>query len=211
MALCAALFARRSSGQQRAASIEKQFRIYHEYAKRVGRTIAGVYTDIAISGESVIQRFGVRAPHEDSRRALFEAVVAETLDRVNLDQGTFEPAQAPSLRGGSHRHVRQRRDQRASHRSEGNDECAVLEGPFGEDAPGHPGARREGQGGRRAELRIHRSLTLTFRRQLCASPRDRPRWICTNCSSVRRGNSCRTARKTPDAVACVSFGRDEVS
>ena len=49
-------------------------------------TIARAYEDFAVPGGRVIQRFGVQAPHEDSRRGLIESVVAETRDRVSLFQ-----------------------------------------------------------------------------------------------------------------------------
>ena len=86
MTLRCALYARYSSDQQRAASIEDQFRVCREHAEREGWTIAGAYKDSAISGDSVILRSGVQALLEDARRGLFEVVVAEALDRVSRDQ-----------------------------------------------------------------------------------------------------------------------------
>ena len=52
----AALYARYSSDQQRAASIEDQFRICRERAEREGWTVAGSYHDASISGDSMILR-----------------------------------------------------------------------------------------------------------------------------------------------------------
>ncbi len=86
MTLRAALYARYSSDQQRAASIEDQFRICREHAEREEWKIAGAYRDAAVSGASVILRPGVQALLEDARRGLFEIVVAEALDRVSRDQ-----------------------------------------------------------------------------------------------------------------------------
>ena len=86
MTLRAALYARYSSDQQRAASIEDQFRICREHADREGWKIAGAYRDAAVSGDSVILRPGVQALLEDARRGAFEIVVAEALDRVSRDQ-----------------------------------------------------------------------------------------------------------------------------
>ena len=86
MTLRCALYARYSSDQQQAASIEDQFRVCREHAEREGWTIAGAYKDSAISGDSVILRSGVQALLEDARRGLFEVVVAEALDRVSRDQ-----------------------------------------------------------------------------------------------------------------------------
>ena len=59
MTLRCALHARYSSDQQRAASIEDQFRICREHAAREGWKIAGAYRDAAVSGDSVILRPGV--------------------------------------------------------------------------------------------------------------------------------------------------------
>ena len=86
MTLRCALHARYSSDQQRAASIEDQFRVCREHAGREGWKIAGAYRDAAISGDSVILRPGIQGLLEDARRGLFEVVVAEALDRVSRDQ-----------------------------------------------------------------------------------------------------------------------------
>ena len=86
MTLRCALYARYSSDQQRAASIEDQFRICREHAEREGWAIAATYKDSAISGDSVILRPGIQGLLEDARRGLFEVVVAEALDRVSRDQ-----------------------------------------------------------------------------------------------------------------------------
>ena len=86
MTLRCALYARYSSDQQRAASIEDQFRVCRERAAREGWKIAGAYKDSAISGDSMILRPGIQALLEDARRGLFEILVAEALDRVSRDQ-----------------------------------------------------------------------------------------------------------------------------
>ena len=86
MTLRAALYARYSSDQQRAASIEDQFRICREHAEREGWKLAGTYRDAAVSGASVILRPGVQALLDDARRGRFEIVIAEALDRVSRDQ-----------------------------------------------------------------------------------------------------------------------------
>ena len=86
MTLRCALYARYSSDQQRAASIEDQFRICRERADREGWKIAGTYKDGAVSGASVILRPGVRALLEDAGQGAFDVVVAEALDRVSRDQ-----------------------------------------------------------------------------------------------------------------------------
>ena len=86
MTLRCALYARYPSDQQRAASIEDQFRVCRERAERECWKIAGAYKDSAISGDSMILRPGIQALLEDARRGLFEIVVAEALDRVSRDQ-----------------------------------------------------------------------------------------------------------------------------
>ena len=86
MTLRCALYARYSSDQQRAASIEDQFRVCRERAEREGWKIAGAYKDSAIAGDSMILRPGIQALLEDARRGVYEVVVAEALDRVSRDQ-----------------------------------------------------------------------------------------------------------------------------
>ena len=86
MTLRCALYARYSSDQQRAASIEDQFWVCRERATREGWKVVGAYKDSAISGDSMILRPGIQALLEDARRGSFEIVVAEALDRVVRDQ-----------------------------------------------------------------------------------------------------------------------------
>ena len=52
----AALYARYSSGLQREASIEDQFRICRDHAEKAGWSVGEAYRDAAISGDSVILR-----------------------------------------------------------------------------------------------------------------------------------------------------------
>jgi len=86
MTLRCALYARYSSDQQRAASIEDQFRVCRERAAGEGWKIASTYKDSAISGDSMILRPGIQALLEEARRGTFEVLVAEALDRVSRDQ-----------------------------------------------------------------------------------------------------------------------------
>ena len=86
MTLRCALYARYSSDQQRAASIEDQFRVCRDIAGRESWKIVGAYKDSAISGDSMILRPGIQALLEDARRGMFEVVIAEALDRVSRDQ-----------------------------------------------------------------------------------------------------------------------------
>ena len=81
-----ALYARYSSDNQSAASIEDQFRICREHAARQGWTVAACYHDAAISGASMILRPGIQTLLADARRGAFDTVLAEALDRVSRDQ-----------------------------------------------------------------------------------------------------------------------------
>ncbi len=86
MILRCALHARYSSDQQRAASVEDQFRVCRERAAREGWKVVGACKDSAISGDSMILRPGIQALLEDARRGMFGILVAEALDRVSRDQ-----------------------------------------------------------------------------------------------------------------------------
>ncbi|MBS7540655.1 recombinase family protein [Ancylobacter lacus] len=81
-----ALYARYSSDNQRDASIEDQFRICREQAKREGWQVVGAYKDAGISGSSMILRPGIQALLQDAQTGQFDIVLAEALDRVSRDQ-----------------------------------------------------------------------------------------------------------------------------
>ena len=83
---CVALYARYSSDHQREASIEDQFRICREQAKRDKWKIIGAYKDAGISGASMILRPGIQQLLQDAQRGQFDVVLAEALDRVSRDQ-----------------------------------------------------------------------------------------------------------------------------
>jgi DNA invertase Pin-like site-specific DNA recombinase len=81
-----ALYARYSSDQQSASSIDDQLRICREQATRDGWQVLAVYKDAAISGSSVTLRPGMQALLQDAQARKFEVVLAEALDRVSRDQ-----------------------------------------------------------------------------------------------------------------------------
>lgn len=81
-----ALYARYSSENQSESSIEDQFRLCLEQAKRERWGIAGTYHDAAISGASTILRPGIQQLVKDAQRGIFTVVVAEALDRISRDQ-----------------------------------------------------------------------------------------------------------------------------
>lgn len=61
-----ALYARYSSDNQRAASIEDQFRICRERAEREGWDVVSTYKDAGISGASMILRPGIQTLLQDA-------------------------------------------------------------------------------------------------------------------------------------------------
>ncbi len=81
-----ALYARYSSDNQREASIEDQFRICREQAKREKWKIVGTYKDAGISGASMILRPGIQSLLQDAQAGQFDMVLAEALDRISRDQ-----------------------------------------------------------------------------------------------------------------------------
>ena len=81
----AVIYARYSSDQQRATSIDDQIRLCKEKIAREGWTLVQVYRDAAISGATPL-RPGYQAMLEGAREAEFDVVVAEALDRLSRDQ-----------------------------------------------------------------------------------------------------------------------------
>ncbi len=81
-----ALYARYSSDNQSESSIEDQFRLCRERAKRETWNIVGTYHDAAISGASMILRPGIQQLLQDAQRGMFDIVMAEALDRISRDQ-----------------------------------------------------------------------------------------------------------------------------
>ncbi|CAN7638896.1 recombinase family protein [Mesorhizobium sp. LjNodule214] len=81
-----ALYARYSSESQRDSSIEDQFRICREQAKREGWKVVSCYKDAGISGSSMILRPGIQMLLQDAQEGQFDLVLAEALDRVSRDQ-----------------------------------------------------------------------------------------------------------------------------
>jgi site-specific DNA recombinase len=81
-----AIYARYSSDNQNAASIDDQFRVCRERATQEQWAVTGTYHDAAISGASVILRPDVQSLLQDAQRGKFDVVLAEALDRVSRDQ-----------------------------------------------------------------------------------------------------------------------------
>jgi site-specific DNA recombinase len=81
----AALYARYSSDQQRAASIEDQLRLGREDAAAAGWTIVDEHTDPALSGASMMTRPGLQALLRGVEAGRYDVVWAEDLDRISRD------------------------------------------------------------------------------------------------------------------------------
>ena len=81
----AVIYARYSSDQQRASSIDDQIRLCKERIAREGWTLVQVYRDAAFSGATTL-RPGYQAMMEGARETEFDIVVAEALDRLSRDQ-----------------------------------------------------------------------------------------------------------------------------
>jgi DNA invertase Pin-like site-specific DNA recombinase len=81
----AVIYARYSSEQQRATSIDDQIRLCKERIAREGWTMVQVYRDSAMSGATTL-RPAYQAMLEGAREAAFAVVVAEALDRLSRDQ-----------------------------------------------------------------------------------------------------------------------------
>ena len=82
----AAIYARYSSDLQSTASIEDQIRLCRERVAQENGTAIEVYTDYAISGDSLKNRPGIRALLNDAKGFKFNCVIAEALDRISRDQ-----------------------------------------------------------------------------------------------------------------------------
>ena len=97
----AAVYARYSSDHQRAPSIDDQLRLCREFVERQNWTLTQVYKDAALSGASAL-RPGYQAILEDARRAEFDIIVVEALDRLSRDQediaGFFKRCQHAGVR-----------------------------------------------------------------------------------------------------------------
>ncbi len=81
----AAIYARFSTDRQSPCSAEDQIALCSEKAAREGWEIAGVYTDIAISG-ATNRRPGMTALLADATAGAFDIVLAEAIDRISRNQ-----------------------------------------------------------------------------------------------------------------------------
>lgn len=81
----AAIYARFSSELQSDRSIEDQFALCEEYAKKNGFDIVARYSDRARSGTTIIGRDGLLDILQDSKSGRFASIIVESLDRISRD------------------------------------------------------------------------------------------------------------------------------
>ncbi len=82
----AVVYARFSSDLQRDRSIDDQVSLCEQIARREGYKIVQVFNDRAKSGASMFERDGLLALMQAAKRRSFDAVIAESLDRLSRDQ-----------------------------------------------------------------------------------------------------------------------------
>ena len=83
----AAIYARYSTELQNAKSIDDQVALCRGYAEREGFEVVAVYDDPAVSGASILTRFGLTRLMADAARRMFDAVIVEEVDRLARDIG----------------------------------------------------------------------------------------------------------------------------
>jgi site-specific DNA recombinase len=82
----AVAYARFSSDLQRDISIDDQTALCEQIARREGYKIIKVFVDRAKSGASMFERDGLLALMQAAKKRSFDAVIAESLDRLSRDQ-----------------------------------------------------------------------------------------------------------------------------
>lgn len=80
-----AIYARFSTDKQSPHSAEDQVAVCTQHAEREGWDVAGVYSDVALSGTSN-RRPGMTAMLADAASGSFDIVLAESLDRISRNQ-----------------------------------------------------------------------------------------------------------------------------
>jgi DNA invertase Pin-like site-specific DNA recombinase len=82
-----ALYGRFSSDQQNAKSADDQLALCRQHAERQGWTVVASFKDEAVSGASVIGRFGLENMLKAARANQFDLILVEAIDRLSRDQG----------------------------------------------------------------------------------------------------------------------------
>lgn len=82
----AVIYARYSDEKQKDRSIDDQVALCRQIAARHGFTVTKVYADRAVSGASMFERDELLALMSEAKNRSFNAVIAESLDRLSRDQ-----------------------------------------------------------------------------------------------------------------------------
>ena len=82
-----AIYARYSSDLQDVRSIADQLGLLRDHAARQGLDVVAEFTDAAVSGASLHNRPGLLALTNAAETGRFDAVLAESLDRLSRDLG----------------------------------------------------------------------------------------------------------------------------
>ena len=85
MSMRAAIYARYSTELQSNKSIEDQVVLCRRFAQQNGCDVVDVYSDAAKSGASMVNRDGIKLMLEHARAGRFDAVIAESVDRLGRD------------------------------------------------------------------------------------------------------------------------------
>jgi Site-specific recombinases, DNA invertase Pin homologs len=85
----AAIYARFSSDLQNDRSIEDQAALCRTICDRAGYEVVALYQDRALSGTSTAHRAGFQAMMQAAGADLFDAIVAEDVDRIARDQADW--------------------------------------------------------------------------------------------------------------------------
>lgn len=83
----AALYARFSSDKQNLLSCRDQLALCAAWAERQGFAVVESFTDEAVSGASMVNRFGLAQLMRAARAKAFDVVICEAVDRLGRDQG----------------------------------------------------------------------------------------------------------------------------
>jgi site-specific DNA recombinase len=81
-----ALYARFSSDLQKDRSIDDQFAVCRDLAKREGLKVVATFEDRAKSGSTVYERDGLRDMMTAAKAKRFDTIIVESLDRLSRDQ-----------------------------------------------------------------------------------------------------------------------------
>jgi DNA invertase Pin-like site-specific DNA recombinase len=91
--LRAAIYARYSTGSQREESVEDQFHVCRQVAKREGFDVVATFNDKEISGGTA-DRPGYQAMLDGARAHEFDIILVEDISRLTRNRAEFGPRSA---------------------------------------------------------------------------------------------------------------------